>query len=98
MRSLDPQLPVVDVRTFEQVIDRSVGKQRAASALLAVLGGIALLLAALGIYGVMSHATMLRAKKYGSSRTIFASGLRNTIGFGWEPGSGALWGVTSEGR
>ncbi|HYN10723.1 MAG TPA: ABC transporter permease [Vicinamibacterales bacterium] len=65
MRSLDPQLPVVDARTFEQVILRSVGKQRAASALLAVLGGLALLLAALGIYGVMSHATMLRVKEIG---------------------------------
>ena len=48
VRSLDPQLPLVDVRTFEQVIARSVGKQRAASALLAALGGLALLLAALG--------------------------------------------------
>lgn len=37
-------------------------------------------------------ATMLRASKDGQSRTIFASGLRNTIGFGWEPGSGVLYG------
>jgi Raf kinase inhibitor-like YbhB/YbcL family protein len=38
-------------------------------------------------------ATMLRAKPDGSSRTIFASGLRNTIGFDWEPGSGMLYGM-----
>ena len=63
VRSLDPELPIVDVRTFEEVIARSVGKQRAASALLAVLGGVALLLATLGIYGVMSHATTLRVKE-----------------------------------
>jgi ABC-type antimicrobial peptide transport system permease subunit len=60
VRDLDPQLPVVDVRTFDEVIARSVDKQRAASALLAAFGGLAALLAALGIYGVMSHATMQR--------------------------------------
>jgi len=37
-------------------------------------------------------ATMLRAAPDGSSRTIFATGLRNTIGFDWEPGSGSLYG------
>ncbi|WP_435170379.1 YbhB/YbcL family Raf kinase inhibitor-like protein [Falsirhodobacter sp. 1013] len=39
------------------------------------------------------NATMLRAEPDGSSRTIFASGLRNTIGFDWEPASGQLWGI-----
>ena len=39
------------------------------------------------------HATLLRAKPTGESRTIFASGLRNTIGFGWHPTTGALWGM-----
>jgi Raf kinase inhibitor-like YbhB/YbcL family protein len=38
------------------------------------------------------NATMLRAEKDGSSRAIFASGLRNTIGFDWEPTSGTLYG------
>lgn len=37
-------------------------------------------------------ATLLRAKKDGTGRTIFASGLRNTIGFDWEPESGRLYG------
>ncbi len=38
-------------------------------------------------------ATLLRAEPDGSSRTIFASGLRNTIGFGWHPVTGVLWGA-----
>lgn len=38
-------------------------------------------------------ATLLRAEKDGSGRTIFASGLRNTIGFAWQPETGALWGL-----
>ncbi|WP_210186496.1 YbhB/YbcL family Raf kinase inhibitor-like protein [Phyllobacterium sp. CL33Tsu] len=39
------------------------------------------------------NATILRAKKDGTSRTIFASGLRNTIGFDWEPKTGVLYGL-----
>ncbi|MEH6665579.1 MAG: YbhB/YbcL family Raf kinase inhibitor-like protein, partial [Brevundimonas sp.] len=38
------------------------------------------------------NATLLRGSLDGKSRTIFASGLRNTIGFGWHPGTGELWG------
>ncbi|MEZ0487956.1 PQQ-dependent sugar dehydrogenase [Fibrella aquatica] len=38
------------------------------------------------------HATMLRANADGSNRTIFATGLRNTIGFGWHPQTNELYG------
>lgn len=38
-------------------------------------------------------ATVLRAETDGSTRTVFASGLRNTIGFGWHPTTGQLWGA-----
>lgn len=39
------------------------------------------------------NATILRASKDGKTRSIFASGLRNTIGFDWEPTTGALYGM-----
>lgn len=39
------------------------------------------------------NATILRATKDGKSRSIFASHLRNTIGFGWEPTTGAMYGA-----
>lgn len=39
------------------------------------------------------HATMLRLSPDGKTRTIFARGLRNTIGFDWHPQTGALWGM-----
>lgn len=39
------------------------------------------------------HATILRMTPDGKSRTIFASGLRNTIGFGWHPTTGEMWGA-----
>jgi Raf kinase inhibitor-like YbhB/YbcL family protein len=38
-------------------------------------------------------ATLLRVTPDGTSRTIFASGLRNTIGFDWHPITGELWGM-----
>lgn len=38
-------------------------------------------------------ATLLRASPDGAKRTIFASGLRNTIGFSWHPETGALFGM-----
>lgn len=39
------------------------------------------------------NATVLRVTPDGKSRTIFASGLRNTIGFDWHPATGELWGL-----
>lgn len=39
------------------------------------------------------YATLLRAELDGTCREIVASGLRNTIGFGWHPETGALWGM-----
>jgi Raf kinase inhibitor-like YbhB/YbcL family protein len=38
------------------------------------------------------NATILRITPDGQQRTIFATGLRNTIGFGWQPQTGELWG------
>lgn len=38
-------------------------------------------------------ATLLQVQPDGASRTIFAEGLRNTIGFGWHPETGELWGM-----
>ena len=38
-------------------------------------------------------ATILRMQADGDQRTIFASGLRHTIGFGWHPSTGELWGM-----
>jgi Raf kinase inhibitor-like YbhB/YbcL family protein len=39
------------------------------------------------------NATLLRASPDGKTRSIFATGLRNTIGFAWHPATGELWGM-----
>lgn len=91
--SLNPNLPVADVRSFHDVVGRSVALQRFNAILLAVFGGLALLLAITGIYGVLSYAVSRRTAEIGLRAALGASRmdvLRMTIGQGLRP---ALWGV-----
>lgn len=54
IQSLDPQQPISDVRTLESLVGNSIARQRFNTLLLLVFAVVALLLAGLGIYGVMS--------------------------------------------
>ena len=54
MRGLDPDLPMYDVRTMEQRIGESLARRRFARLLLALLAAFALVLATVGVYGVMA--------------------------------------------
>ena len=62
---IDPQMPLAGIATMESLIDRSVGQRRLAMILLGVFAAIGLLLAATGIYGVMSHMVTQRAQEVG---------------------------------
>lgn len=57
--------PVVDLQTMEQVVSVSISRQRANATLMAVFGGAALLLAAIGIYGLMAFAAQQRTHEIG---------------------------------
>ncbi len=65
VHSLDPNLPVFDIKTFADHIDESISRERLIALLSSFFGVIALLLAALGLYGVMANAVVRRTHEIG---------------------------------
>ncbi len=65
VRALDPEQPIYAIQSLEEAIAQSSFQQRIAALLLSIFAGVALVMAAVGIFGVMSYSVSARTQEMG---------------------------------
>jgi putative ABC transport system permease protein len=78
IREIDPAAPLFSVRTIDDVLSRSMQPARSSMVLLSGFAGVALLLAVLGVFSVLSYGVAQRAKEFGI-RMSLGAGSREVV-------------------
>jgi putative ABC transport system permease protein len=85
VHSINPELPVFDVRSIAELRSASMARRQFSLFLMSVFAVVALLLAALGIYGVMAFVVGQRAQEF-SIRLALGAKPRDILGLAFRPG------------
>jgi predicted permease len=89
MNEIDPSLPLADVRLMEDVLSRAQARPRFLTLLLTLFSAVALAIATVGIYGVVSYSVARRTKEFGL-RMVLGAQTGDVLGLVMKQGAGMI--------